>query len=337
MRPAPYTIKDRLRCICVNRDPLIILTYGAPMSGPTMLSPYLADRPAYFLAGSWWSYRQRDLFEQTHMVYTAMREAFPEHQYIFLTNEKLENALLDRHGMPNYFCHHNAFLDEHIFTLRRQAAKRLDAVYTARLSRFKRHELAKAIPAWGLVYGLGAHPPEEELAYLRELRAGMPGMHLLNGDPEAGTYRLMPPAQVSRAYSEARVGLCLSALEGGNYSTTEYMLCGLPVVSTRSDGGREHFLDPEVSRIVEDDPRAVAEAVAELIALRIPPQLPRLKALVTIRALREEFIMLVDSILSQHGKQQDFAERFPALFTNKMLTLPASAQAFCEASGIAVS
>lgn len=106
---------------------------------------------------------------------------------------------------------------------------------------------------------------------------------------------MLPPREVSREYNRARVGLCLSALEGGNYSTTEYMLCGLPVVSTRSDGGREHFLDPEVSRIVEDDARAVAQAVAELIARRIPPQVVRLRALVKLREIREDFILLVNS------------------------------------------
>lgn len=44
----------------------------------------------------------------------------------------------------------------------------------------------------------------------------------------------------------------------------EYRLCGTPVVSTRSVGGRDrYFLGPHV-RVVDDHPDAVAHGVSEL-------------------------------------------------------------------------
>lgn len=49
----------------------------------------------------------------------------------------------------------------------------------------------------------------------------------------------LPPAQVCAALNRGEVGLALSELEGACWASTEYLLCGLPVVSTPCSGGRE--------------------------------------------------------------------------------------------------
>jgi glycosyltransferase involved in cell wall biosynthesis len=333
-KQATPVIDDSLRGLCINNDPTIILTYGNPMAGPSMLSPLLADRKVYFLAGTWWSYCDNDLLQQTVQVHGALREAFPLHQYILLTNDKLENELLGKHKISSYFCHHNAFLDESIFKPLPHVSKTMDAVYCARLSQFKRHELAKDIPSMGLVYYATGEDRENQSAYLRYLRHIMPGMVLFNHDPATDAYRRLDPHAVCRAYNRAKVGLCLSSMEGGNYATTEYQLCGLPVVSTPSQGGREVFLDPEISRIVPPTPEAVAQAVAELIALRIAPQVVRLRTLVKVREMRQDFILLVSAILAQEGKLENYESRFAETFRHKMLTIPGSPEQFLTANGL---
>lgn len=320
--------QDTLRCCCINHDPLIIVTYGNPMAGPAKLAPLLAGRRVYFLAGAWWSYLDLSLLHQTVQVYKAFQAAHPEHQHVFLTNDPEEGGLLDKVGLPHFYCHHNAFIDENLFKPLPRVEKRLDAVYTARLVRLKRHVLARDIPSWGLLHGLSRNDTRKELSYLRYLRRQMPGMELLNGDPETGEYRLFAPEQMCRAYNTARVGLCLSAVEGGNYAAAEYMLSGLPVVSTRSKGGREAFFDAEISRVVDDDSRAVAEAVAELAARRLPPQFVRLRTLLKLKEMREDFIRLVNAILDKEGRPQDFGERFAKVFVHKLYGYPASPEAF---------
>ena len=48
-------------------------------------------------------------------------------------------------------------------------------------------------------------------------------------------------------------------------ASIEYALCGLPIVSTRSDGGRDrYFVGPHVY-IAEDDPASVAAGVDHLV------------------------------------------------------------------------
>lgn len=334
IRKAPITINDTLRCLCINKDPIIIITYGNPMAGATQLSPYLADRKVYFLAGAWWTFLDPQLLSSTHIAYRAMRDTFPEHNYIFLTNDSRENDSLNTLDLPNFFCHHNAFIDERIFRPLPNIRKCLDAVYTARLIKIKRHKLAKDILKWGLLYGYDSSEYKKQLSYLRHLCRMMPSMVLLNGDPEINQYQYFEPQQICEAYNKAHVGLCLSAIEGGNYSTTEYMLCGLPVVSTNSVGGREFFLDQTISRIVEDNPQAVAQGVSELIDQQISPHFVRLQTLQKLETLRNDFIWLVNLILEQEGKQPDFSSRFSEIFINKMYTNWESPGKFIRQNGL---
>lgn len=335
--PSPdfrLSVRETLRCHLVSRDPLIIISYGLPLGAPMQLCPHLAHRKAYFLMGNWWSLLSRDILVRTRQFYSMMRELYPLHQFIFLTNAQEENDMLERIGLPNYLCHHNAFIDERIFRPQPEVKKDLDAVYTARLLPFKRHMLARDVVSWGLLYYLDPTEQDAQLAYLRKLQRFMPGMVLPNHAPDAGVYRYLNPQAMSQAINRARVGLCLSKAEGGNYATTEYLLCGLPVVSTPSQGGRDAFLDPELSRIVPPDARAVAEAVAELSRLDLSPRVVRLRTLIKIRQQRQDFIRLIQAIFEAEGRQEPFADRFAEVFTHKMFGYPGTPERFLARHGL---
>ena len=70
--------------------------------------------------------------------------------------------------------------------------------------------------------------------------------------------------QVARLINRSRTGLILSAVEGGSYVTSEYLACGVPVVSTPSVGGRDVYLDDDNSLIVEPTQEAVAAGVERM-------------------------------------------------------------------------
>lgn len=110
----------------------------------------------------------------------------------------------------------------------------------------------------------------------------------------------------------------------------EYLLCGIPVVSTRNQGGRDFFFDPQFSRTVEPDAKAVAEAVSELSSLNLSPQLIRLATLMKIRESRQDFIRLVNAILEREGREGNFADMFDSVFVDKMLTYPGTPEKFVE-------
>jgi len=81
--------------------------------------------------------------------------------------------------------------------------------------------------------------------------------------------RYLSSSDVAAVLNASRVGGIFSAEEGACYASTEYLLCGLPVVSTASTGGRHVWYTPQNSVVVEATPAAVATGVCQaLLKLR---------------------------------------------------------------------
>jgi tetratricopeptide (TPR) repeat protein len=59
------------------------------------------------------------------------------------------------------------------------------------------------------------------------------------------------------------------------FASAEYMVCGLPVVSTRSIGGRDEYFDDRFCLICDDNPASVAAAVKEAISRNFDPNVIR--------------------------------------------------------------
>jgi glycosyltransferase involved in cell wall biosynthesis len=60
-------------------------------------------------------------------------------------------------------------------------------------------------------------------------------------------------------------GLMLSDIEGACYASTEYLLCGVPVVTTKSFGGRDEYYEEENHLTVRATPAHVAEGVSYFV------------------------------------------------------------------------
>jgi glycosyltransferase involved in cell wall biosynthesis len=77
------------------------------------------------------------------------------------------------------------------------------------------------------------------------------------------------------------------------FASTEYLLCGVPVVTTVSRGGRDYFFAPEFCTTVEPDPQAVGRAVADLVRRAPPPETIRAA---TLEKVRRERLKLRDTL-----------------------------------------
>ncbi len=136
-----------------------------------------------------------------------------------------------------------------------EASRRYDAVYAAAMEPYKRLHLATDIQSlFVLTYKSGyasgwdlhrEHPDLKHAEYNREFW-GEPAVRFL--------------------YASSRCGLALSKVEGAMWAAAEYLLCGLPVISTRNFGGRDHFRDPLYWRETAANAQEVARAVAALRA-----------------------------------------------------------------------
>jgi hypothetical protein len=95
------------------------------------------------------------------------------------------------------------------------------------------------------------------------------------------------------------------------FASTEYLLAGLPVVTTPSRGGRAVYHDAEYCLTVPPDPRLVAEAVQALKARGISRAYIRDRTLQRLERDRERFMALLNSILEEGGSAKRFAGPWP--------------------------
>lgn len=187
-------------------------------------------------------------------VHAFLRE-LPAARVVVLGNSPAETAKLSSLGLDARFCHQNAFLDERRFRIF-PLEKRYDAVYLARIAPFKRHLLLEKIVSPRFLFA-GSDFYESERAYVDEVHAKL----------AAGVFlRRFRGLDVSFVLAPAVCGLALSAREGAMFASAEYFLSGLPVVNTRSVGGREELFPAEFAVDVEPDPDAIAAGIAKWTA-----------------------------------------------------------------------
>ncbi len=211
----------------------------------------------------------------------AHRLANREHH--LLVNARDEDLVRSRFLTRGAHFSHNLYINEHLYQPLNEP-KIYDAIYTAQLAAFKRLELAKQIDRLMVVsYGgdLHAFCPELQHAEFNQT--------------------FLPRPELAKKYNQAYAGLCLSAQEGAMLSSCEYLLCGIPIVSTPSKGGRDEFFNPHNSIIVPPDPDSVAQAVQQWKAAPPDPAAIRQEVLSKIDSLRLAYCTYIADSIRQGG------------------------------------
>lgn len=270
---------------------------------------------AYFLCSWRWWIEDPVKISVAKRFEDAHRRRYPKHHFVHLCNTMRQYELFHERGFDAIFCNQNCLVDDSIFRPLAGVHKTFDAVYDARLKRYKRHALAAKIEKLALIYDFSTAIDDPRCA--AKIRHQFSGAHFFNHE-RAGTYNALTPLQVNRRLNACRVGLCLSRREGAMYASMQYMLAGLPIVSTRSEGGRDVFFDDSFTVIVDDDPGAVRKGVDELISRDIPPHLVRHNALERAQLHRGRLISLVQRIYDSEGVNRNFELEWNHIFFNKL-------------------
>lgn len=213
--------------------------------------------------------------------YARVTRDYRNAHFVILCNTELEVFELSRRGVQSILANELIFTDEAIFDVA-PGAPRYDAVYNAVPMPFKRHHLAAAVRSLLLIM----RPYKSEFT-----DAALAGLgHADVANRRSGDWRLLATGEVSRLLGEARVGLCLSEVEGPMRASMEYLLCGLPVVSTPNLGGRNRYFRSDYALICEPSPESVAAAVQDLATRDLPREKIRMAALEMIRFDRRNFL-----------------------------------------------
>ncbi len=288
------------------------ITPHAPLGVASTLGPRLALRPAFFLLSPTWSIEERDVAFSLRKAAVEHRVVNPLHRFVFLCNSEAETAQMRSLGEAAFTHNKTTNISEHLFRPLEDVRVEFDAIYNAQLAPWKRHELALAVPTCAFLFYRGiSSTAESEAELIARHLAETPSHVFINEIDSTGTPMRLPPEEVNWHLNRASVGLCLSETEGAMFACAEYLLAGLPVVTTPNQGGRNFFLDDETCITVEADPHAIAKAVAFLKAKALPRDYVREQALARITAERARFIDLVNAIHAELGIDEPFEGFWP--------------------------
>ncbi len=215
--------------------------------------------------------------------------------FFILCNDKRELDVYSKVGFNASIINQNAWLDENkVMRPMPEVDKKYNAIYVARRSEFKRHMLAENVENLALVaginHGFSISEIPSDYAYL-------------NDSP-------LKPEEVCEKINQSHVGLILSAREGSCYASSEYLLCGVPVVSTASEGGRATWYNEYNSRVVDANPEAVAAGVEYFLSHPRDPQRIRQLHVEQSRKFRTRFVETLGDVLRRFGVTDMDPERY---------------------------
>jgi len=240
----------------------------------------------------------------------SFSDKYSKHRFIFLANTYAELQNLKANGNETLLHNQNMFVDRNLFKpipLKKTYA----AVYNAQFLEFKRHYLCSKLKDLILI-GYNFESP-----FFLKTMEELPFATFANIDKEGKTRWLMQN-KVNEIYNASCVGLCLSRTEGAMHASMEYLLSGIPIVTTLSTGGRDYYFDGRFVLWVDDNPIDISNAVNTLASQAIDPNFIRNETLAKIDKELDRFILEVSNFLGIGSN--DFAANFKYSYNDKLLT-----------------
>ncbi len=205
---------------------------------------------------------------------------------------------------------HNSMLDPRLYTI--STHKNFDAIINSRPVLFKNLHLSNGVENLAFIKG-----PGSEYDYMHREYSFM------NPVPDLG------PKKVSELCAQSHCGLILSYAEGSCYSSTEYLLSGIPVVSMQSVGGRDIWYDDYNSIVIDPADKTDAEltdevssAVSIMKEKNLDPEIIRTNAIKLQQEQLSTFKDKLQSIFDKHNEEVDAAELFERQFFQKFFYTP---------------
>ena len=312
----------------INKEPIVLIT-SEHINDLQLFSKQIGKKnEASFLVYFWWTlFDSYSTFDEICYYYKIHHNNFPNHKVIFLLNSKKEYDIIKRRGIKCEFAHQNALVDIKRFKPLKQK-KKFDVIYNARIEEMKRHYLLKGCDKIGLISAYVMNIDRSKEEYLNELKNNIPHAFMINSKQPTSIqdfqfemgFKYLTSKEVNVAINESKVGVILSAKEGACYASIEYLLAGIPVVSTKNIGGRDHFLDKRFCRIVSSNPKAIKNAVDELISLNISPSFIRKETIKKINPHVQKLKKLLREVMKvEKQNNNDFDRLWENIYINKMI------------------
>jgi len=253
---------------------------------------------------------EADTRRQLEFVLKLTRGKIPASRFVCLANDPKDVDLFRRLGMVHSFlCNQNCWLDYNLFTLYPETKKKYDMVINTRPERnVKRPYLAASVHNLAVIKGALVRP--FDYFPLESLQPSY-----INSEGRLGI------DDVVQIINESWCGGIFSAKEGACYSSSEFLLCGLPVVSTESGGGRNYWYNEDNAIIVEPTEEAVLQAVTKckegMLSGRYAPTKIRKRHIAESNRQRKLCAEFLQSILPKRLASIDMASQLQSVYRHQ--------------------
>lgn len=260
------------------------------------------DTDVFLVTQGWWGGL---LAHNTAEVFKALD--MDKSKFIMICNDQSEVDVYSEIGLPCVLINQNAFLDHdnHMFPMD-DVENAYNAIYVGRRSAMKRHMLAAKVDRLAVIagtnHGNDVAPVPDNLAFIND--------------------RHLNTQEVMTEINKAHCGLILSEIEGQCRASSEYLLCGRPVVSTHSKGGRDVWYNDYNSIVCDPDEDAIRDAVDVFVREKRDPHKIRQDHVDMSMMFRGRFVDVLDSLFKEYNVPLDGQTYFDEHFIHMMITSP---------------
>jgi glycosyltransferase involved in cell wall biosynthesis len=199
-----------------------------------------------------------------------------------LANSMNDNIFYKKSGLNSIYCNQNCWLDSNTYCIN-DTEKKYDLVINANNYQWKNHKLLANINKKYKTLFITYNTTENDL----------------NQYNPCNIFNEVTNDHVATGLNQSKIGLALSTIEGSCYASTEYLLCGLPVISTKSVGGRHIWYNENNSIIIDNSESELEAAIRTMLSNidKFNRQIIRTKCIEQQNNFRNIFIKYAQKLL----------------------------------------
>jgi glycosyltransferase involved in cell wall biosynthesis len=254
----------------------------------------------FFIVYCGWHHSEHFLRQDTQ-IFSCLK--LNKNKFFIMFNDDDEMTRYIANGFRGAVINQNCWIDyDGVMRILNDTNKEYNAIYVARHSPFKRHELASLINKLALVTGsFHKNPSSQKLP-----------PHVYKNSMN------LTPEEVCFQINKSMCGLILSDVEGACFASSEYLLCGIPVISTYSKGGRDKWYNSYNSIQCSPDPKEIADAVDFFVHNRRDPHEIRESHIALSKIYRERFVNYLRELFYRTGLDLDANNFFSQNYFHKL-------------------
>ena len=165
-----------------------------------------------------------------------------------------------RPNLRSCLANHNAFIDESVYKIDYSVQPKFDLIVSSSFCKYKNLNLVKKL---NNICSIGYFQGNDTSEILEEKNVYFPNFE--DRERTRKKFVWIDPITFCKYYNMHKIGGIFSTIEGACFSSSEYLLCGLPVLSCMCVGGREIWYTDENSVLCDPNENSVVSSLHSML------------------------------------------------------------------------